>query len=477
MSRVIREFIHVPLITFTAFIGFYVLLISPTQILFASGFQQDAETMINTVCSTCHKFEGEEESRFNLKGPDLMWGGSKYQRDWLIRWLTGKEPLLYAKSYRWDQGQETVAHMTVTEEQANSIADYFEKNLKDSRVTVGAFDLTKVTKKDVRDGAFIYKEHACIGCHTIKENGQLVGGPQSANLADSGNRYNADWLFRFGINPQDYTPHSGEFLADATEPQLRSVIGYLMTLGVKDFQYYEPWKSPEFAQASADRGKVLYKEYCSQCHGAEGKGDGPAASGLSPKPAVHTSIPFEKIPMEYLYNVIYYGGRSVGKSPNMPYWGLTIGQQGVADVITYLKVTFKGTPQLAESIGGEGPSGVCPQPRQTKRAPGKFRKLKNPLEASKANIQAGEKLYQETAMPLACKQCHGEKGDGRGPMGAALNPHPRNFTCGETMNGLPDGQLFWIIKKGSPGTGMMAFSGMPDNQIWQLISYIRSLEK
>ena len=380
MSRVIRGFISVPLITFTAFIGFYVLLISPNLTLFASGFQQDAETMINTVCSTCHKFKGEEESRFNLKGPDLMWGGSKYQRDWLIRWLTGKEPLLYAKSYRWDQGQDPDVHMTVTPEQAEAVADYFEKNLIDSRVKVGAFDLSTVTKKEVEFGAQAYKEHSCIGCHTIEENGQLVGGPQSANLAQSGKRYNADWLFRFGLNPQDFTPHSGEFLADATEFGLRAIIGYLMTLGVSDFKYYEPWTSSEFAQASVDSGEVLYKEYCSQCHGEEGKGDGPAASGLTPKPAVHTNIPFEKIPMEYLYNVVYHGGRSVGKSPNMPYWGLTIGQQGVADVIAYLKVTFKGTPQLAEAIGGEGPSGVCPQPRKTKRAPGKLRKLNNPLE-------------------------------------------------------------------------------------------------
>ena len=475
MSRVIREFITVPLIAFTAFIGFFVLFIGPNQTFAASA--QDAETLINSVCSTCHKFKGKEESRFNLKGPDLMWGGSKYQRDWIIRWLTGKEPLLYVKNYRWDQGQQPNVHVTVTEKQANALADYFEKNLKDSRVTVGAFELSKVTKKDVRDGAVIYKEHACIGCHTIEENGQLVGGPQSANLADSGNRYNADWLFRFGINPQDYTPHSGEFLADATEPQLRSVIGYLMTLGVKDFQYYEPWKSPEFTQTSVERGAVVYKEYCSQCHGAEGKGDGPGASGLSPKPAVHAHIPFEKLPMEYLYNVIYHGGRSVGKSPNMPYWGLTIGQQGVADVIAYLKVTFKGAPQMADTIGGEGPSGVCPQPRKTVRAPGKFRKMNNPLSSTPADIKAGETLFQQTAIPLACINCHGAKGDGQGPMGTALNPPPRNFTCGETMKDISDGQLFWIIKKGSPGTGMMAFSGMPDNQIWQLIYYIRSLAK
>ena len=188
-------------------------------------------------------------------------------------------------------------------------------------------------------------------------------------------------------------------------------------------------------------------------------------------------MPFDKLPIEYLYNVIYHGGRSVGKSPSMPYWGLTIGQQGVADVIAYLKATFKGGPQVATVSSGKGPMGVCPQTRNTKRAPGKFRKMKNPLEASQANVQAGKTLFHETAMPLACKQCHGENGDGNGPMGAALNPHPRNFTCGETMQDISDGQMFWIIKNGSPGTGMMAFTGMPDNQIWQLIQYIRTLAK
>jgi len=75
--------------------------------------------------------------------------------------------------------------------------------------------------------------------------------------------------------------HSGEFLADATEPQLRAGDWVLMTQGVSDFKYYEPWTSPEFGMAVSPC-KVIYKEYCSQCHGATGKGDGPAASGLDP---------------------------------------------------------------------------------------------------------------------------------------------------------------------------------------------------
>jgi mono/diheme cytochrome c family protein len=161
----------------------------------------------------------------------------------------------------------------------------------------------------------------------------------------------------------------------------------------------------------------------------------------------------------------------------MPYWGLTIGgTEGVSDVIAYLKTTFKGAPTPAVTgTSGTGSLGVCPQPRKTPNAPADFRKMVNPLSVTNATVNTGKKLFHETAHPLACKQCHGEQGDGQGPLGGGLIPPPRNFTCGQTMKDLPDGQLFWVIKKGSPGTGMMAFAGLPDEQIWQLIQYIRTL--
>lgn len=40
---------------------------------------------------------------------------------------------------------------------------------------------------------------------------------------------------------------------------------------------------------AADSGKVIYLKICSVCHGNKGKGDGVAASGLTIKPADHTS--------------------------------------------------------------------------------------------------------------------------------------------------------------------------------------------
>ena len=36
--------------------------------------------LVQGVCSSCHKFSGQPESKFNLKAPDLMWGGVKYQQ-------------------------------------------------------------------------------------------------------------------------------------------------------------------------------------------------------------------------------------------------------------------------------------------------------------------------------------------------------------------------------------------------------------
>ena len=450
-------------------------LMSFPRLLFGSD-QSRAKDIIQQTCVQCHRLEGKADSRFNLTAPDLIWAGSKYQRAWLIRWLTGKEAPLYVKGYRWDLTELPSKHPVVTEPEANAIADYFAEHNNDPRVTAGAFDVSKVSKFDVDFGGMAYKAHACLGCHTIEENGKIIGGPQSAALQNAGQRYNMDWLYRFGQNPQDFIIHTGEFLADATDPQLRAVIGYLAAQGVKDFKYYEPWTSQEFANASVDRGKILYKEYCAQCHGFTGKGDGPAASGLEPKPAIHAKIPFEKLPMDYLYNVINHGGAAMGKSPNMPYWNLTIGQQGVADVIAYLKATFKGAPEVAGAPAA-GQGDACVQPRKTAKAPEEFLSKTNPLPASAGTINAGKTLFLKTAQPVACAMCHGERGDGKGFMGAALVPQPRNFTCGAMMKNLPDGQLFWIIKNGSPGTGMMSFAAMPDEQVWQLIHYIRSLAK
>ncbi len=120
---------------------------------------------------------------------------------------------------------------------------------------------------------------------------------------------------------------------------------------------------------------------------------------------------------------------------------------------------------------------LCPQARTTPNAPDEFRKLRNPLQPSPENIFAGQTLFHFDAKPGPCRVCHGISGNGLGILFRELHPNPRNFTCNQTMSTLPDGQLFWIIKNGSAGTAMPAFKNLDDEQIWQLIHYIRHFSK
>jgi len=119
-------------------------------------------------------------------------------------------------------------------------------------------------------------------------------------------------------------------------------------------------------------------------------------------------------------------------------------------------------------------SGICPQNRKTQKAPGRYLEKTNPLIPTKENIDQGRKLFLKNAKPTACKLCHGSRGNGNGSLARRMNPPPRNFTCEKIMEDLPDGQLFWVIKNGSKGTAMPAHRFfLRDNQIWQLILFIR----
>ncbi len=117
-------------------------------------------------------------------------------------------------------------------------------------------------------------------------------------------------------------------------------------------------------------------------------------------------------------------------------------------------------------------SGPCPQPRKTKSAPSSIAKMD---KTGSADLENGKKIYTKTAKPMACKMCHGDKGDGKGKLGAALKPNPRNFTCADTMKSVSAGQMFWIIKNGSAGTGMVAHGKtLKDKEIWDVVKYIHS---
>lgn len=119
----------------------------------------------------------------------------------------------------------------------------------------------------------------------------------------------------------------------------------------------------------------------------------------------------------------------------------------------------------------------CPQPRFTGAAPDDYLARKNPLPDDAGHLASGERIYLGKSNNFGCAACHGTKGRGDGVLAQQFDPPPRNFACARTVNGIPDGQLFWIIRFGSPGTSMPAHKDLSDEQIWQLASYLRRLSR
>ena len=70
--------------------------------------------------------------------------------------------------------------------------------------------------------------------------------------------------------------------------------------------------------ANIEKGKAIYLTTCAPCHGKEGKGDGPAAANLTPKPRDHSKGEYmSKLADEHIGKVIKQGGGFAG-FPNMP---------------------------------------------------------------------------------------------------------------------------------------------------------------
>lgn len=91
-------------------------------------------------------------------------------------------------------------------------------------------------------------------------------------------------------------------------------------------------------KGDAIKGRKHYFKLCTPCHGQSGKGDGPAAASLPIKPTDHTNGEYmNKLSDERLFKTIKEGGAAVGKSPIMPGFRSSLGDDEIRDVIAYLR--------------------------------------------------------------------------------------------------------------------------------------------
>ena len=96
------------------------------------------------------------------------------------------------------------------------------------------------------------------------------------------------------------------------------------------------------------------------------------------------------------------------------------------------------------------------------RVPERERVKTNPFDSDQRAIAAGAKLFRQN-----CASCHGDDGVGRDKKPNLHNDRVRSASAGE---------LQWLLTHGSMRNGMPSWSRLPEQQRWQIVTYLKSLD-
>jgi len=93
-------------------------------------------------------------------------------------------------------------------------------------------------------------------------------------------------------------------------------------------------------------------------------------------------------------------------------------------------------------------------------APASAAQSKNPYSGDAQAAAGGKKLYSQN-----CAQCHGNNLQGMGPAPTLISAPVKHAAPGE---------LFWFITNGDLNKGMPAWSQLPKQQRWQIVTFLQS---
>jgi cytochrome c oxidase cbb3-type subunit I/II len=280
-----------------------------------------------------------------------------------------------------------------------------------------------------------------------------------------------------------------------TDPQLEALVAYIQNLGSKDLQPRSfqptvplPYREREnpymkvmmsasrgydadsqvytgvqaIGKAYADlfeEGKADYTLKCLPCHGCSGNGQGPYARQTLTRPA-DLNERIARFPGDNFHFWRVYEGVP---GTHMPPWGKSLDEETIWKINTFEMSFFQGAIRTVsgDASDEEGISFAA----RTKISP--------PIAGTKEDYMSGKAIFI-----LYCAQCHGSKGDGKGPTaygmpGGYIRPEPAVFP--ETGHDFTSyGQYVWKVREGVETTNMPPWKvALSDDEIYAVIFYIQ----
>ncbi len=250
---------------------------------------------------------------------------------------------------------------------------------------------------------------------------------------------------------------------------------------------------PDMNPNHLKQGSAVYKQYCQQCHGVTGDGNGPQAAYLIPKPRDYRKGMFK-------FTSTIYGSKPLREDilrtirrgimgTSMPSFDLLAPQDLEAVTDYVLALTHRGELEalLAEAAEFDGKIDAAAVPGMVQGILDQWKEARvnvvNPRAPmptlTDAHVKAGKDLF----LSIGCNKCHGD--EGRGEVTDALpndswgNPNKAaDITAGMLRGGTDPLDVYRRIEAGINGTSMPAFRSQFENEpgkIWDLVAYVMSI--
>ncbi len=261
------------------------------------------------------------------------------------------------------------------------------------------------------------------------------------------------WKSRYSVEDRWKLVHYIRSLFTQTETPLRK------PPRGNDFDFPDIYKSQTMpATASVERGKVLFMNRCSECHGLAGDGGGTDGQYLFTLPA------------DFIHN---WGGRQVDdafraelfakitfgiKGTAMPSWGEVLSIEDRWSLVKFVEQAFiKGVP-----LGPGADNAMVPADLAT-LSPERWASV----SGNAVSPERGKDIYADN-----CAVCHGATGAGNG-LGTLGSPSaaPPPFGAGTNL-----ASIFGRVRDGVPGGIMPPFaSRLTSADLWNVTAYVQTL--